>query len=141
MALVRHLVQDQLSMQFGLSFSVWWVLESCQSVVSLHDIEGCRPPALSTTLLCLNLITASRPCHYSPEQPSDGRPVRQWRQNPKQQRAVTHSLQTHIGMDTDVSKPHRHKQKHRWKRDHCHALHINTNKILALQQTQIIMHT
>lgn len=73
--LVRLLVQYQLSIQFGLSFSVWWVLESCQSVVSLHDIEGCRPPALSTTLLCLNLITVSRPCHYSPEQPSDGRPV------------------------------------------------------------------
>lgn len=51
------------------------MLESCQSVVGLHDIEGCRPSALSTTLLCLNLITASRPCHYSPEQPSDGRPV------------------------------------------------------------------
>lgn len=75
MALVCLLVQDQLSMQFGHSFSVWWVLESCQSVVSLDDIEGCRPPALSTTLLCLNLITTSRPCHYSPEQPSDGRPV------------------------------------------------------------------
>lgn len=60
---------------WSYSFSVWWVLESCQSVVSLHDTEGCRPPALSTTLLCLNLITARRPCHYSPEQPSDGRPV------------------------------------------------------------------